>query len=124
MILLLFLSDGKNGPDQILLAPSLSGNTWSEFILQLVPSWNEKSVKLLHKKVKNLITILFLTSQPAKIEQMMKWMEYKKRQISRELYILPLQNSGLIAMTNPEMPNDPEQKYVITEKGEIFLGGR
>jgi len=54
---------------------------------------------------------------------MMKWMEYKKRQSFRELYILPLQNSGLISMTNPEKPNDPEQKYVITEKGEIFLGG-
>ena len=97
-------------------------NTKSD--IKKVPSWNEKSAKLLHKKVKNLITILFLTSQPAKIEQMMNWMEYKKRQSFRELYILPLQNSGLIAMTNPEKPNDPEQKYVITEKGKIFLGGR
>jgi ATP-dependent DNA helicase RecG len=55
---------------------------------------------------------------------MMKWMEYKKRQSFRELYILPLQNTGLIPMTNPEKPNDPEQKYVITEKGKIFLGAR
>ena len=141
------------GLDKILFAPSLSGITWSELILHLVPSWhqkgvklqplkwpekqiytksdikkvpswNEKGTKLLHKKTKNLITILFLTSQPIRIEQMMKWMEYKKRQSFRELYVLPLQNSGLISMTNPEKPNDPEQKYAITEKGKIFLGAR
>ena len=45
----------------------------------------------------------------------MKWMEYKKRQSFRELYLLAFQNSGLISMTNPEKLNDPEQKYVINE---------
>lgn len=69
---------------------------------------SSSGAKLLHKKARNLITILLLTSQPVKIDQLMNWMEYKKRQSFREIYISPLQNSGLITMTNPDSPNDPE----------------
>jgi len=71
------------GLEQILLDPSSFGTSWPELLLQLVLSWSEKSAKLFHEKVRNLIT-----------------------------------------MTNPDKPNDPEQKYVITEKGKHFLGGR
>ncbi|MDZ7762804.1 MAG: hypothetical protein U5K00_00030 [Melioribacteraceae bacterium] len=35
-----------------------------------------------------------------------------------------MQQAELIRKTIPENPNDPEQKYIITEKGKLFLAGR
>lgn len=94
----------------------------AEFIKK-VPSSTEKGTKLLARKSFNLISILALTTSPIKIETMMEWMDYKKRQSFRELYLVPLQQEGLLSKTNPEKSNDPDQKYIITEKGKAFLGG-
>lgn len=88
-----------------------------------VPSSSGKGAKLLAKKSFYLIEILALTSEPAKIEKLMEWMAYKKRQSFRELYLIPLQQAGLIRKTNPDKRNDPGQQYVITEEGKAFLGG-
>ena len=66
---------------------------------------------------------MILTTEPATIEELLTWMDYKKRQSLREIYLLPLQNCGLLAKTNPEEPNDPAQKYVATKLGRDFLGG-
>ncbi len=54
----------------------------------------------------------------------MNWMEYKNRKTFRDNYIEPLQQVQFIRKTNPDNPNDPEQKYIITEKGKLFLAGR
>lgn len=88
-----------------------------------VPSSTEKGANLLAKKTFNLITILAITTEPVKVEILMEWMAYKKRQSFRELYIVPLQKAGLISKTNPEKKNDPGQQYIITEEGKAFLGG-
>lgn len=91
--------------------------------IKKVPGWNEKGAKLLAKKAFNLIRIMTLTTEPSAIEQLMNWMDYKKRQSFREIYLVPLQKCGIISKTNPEKPNDPEQQYVLTAKGRILLGG-
>ncbi len=88
-----------------------------------VPSSTEKGAKLLAKKSLLLIAVLTISTEPTKIEKMMEWMDYRKKQSFRELYILPLQQAGLISKTNPQKKNDPEQQYTITEKGKAFLGG-
>jgi len=88
-----------------------------------VPSSTEKGAKLLAKKSLLLISVLAITTEPAKIEKMMEWMVYRKKQSFRELYVVPLQQAGLICKTNPQKKNDPEQQYTITEKGKAFLGG-
>lgn len=66
---------------------------------------------------------MILTTEPATIEQLLTWMDYKKRQSFREIYLLPLQNCELLSKTNPKKPNDPAQKYATTSKGRDFLGG-
>lgn len=135
------------------LEPALEGASWGDVILHLVPSWNEKGakldplnwapkqvsdpdeikkvpswnqkgVKLLHKKTSYLIRMLLLMLIPVPLAQLMKWMEYKKKQTFRDNYLLPLQSVGFVTMTKPDQPNARDQKYVITEKGKRFLGGR
>ena len=92
--------------------------------LNKVPGSAEKGAKLLAKKSFNLILILILSTEPIKIEKMMECMNYKKRQSFRELYLMPLQQAELVTKTNPEKSNDPDQQYIITEKGRAFLGAK
>ena len=89
-----------------------------------MPSAVQEGAKLLSRKSFNLIIILLLTSAPVKIEKMMEWINYKKRQSFRELYLNPLQQVGFVTKTNIKKINDPEQQYVITEKGIAFLSGQ
>lgn len=41
----------------------------------------------------------------------------------RENYLEPALAEGLIQMKFPNTPNHPKQKYVITQKGKMFLEG-
>jgi len=92
--------------------------------IKKVPSWAQKGAKLLHRKASYLIRILLLTITPIALDDLMKRMEYSKRQTFRENYLLPLQEVGYVNMTIPETPSSPHQKYVITEKGKQFLTDR
>jgi len=38
-------------------------------------------------------------------------------------YVKPLKDNNLIAYTIPDKPNDPNQAYVITQRGKDLLGG-
>lgn len=89
-----------------------------------MPSWSQKGTKLLHKKARYLIRILLLTITPIALDDLIKRMEYSKRQTFSENYFLPLQEVGYVNMTIPETPSSPHQKYVITEKGKQFLTDR
>lgn len=92
--------------------------------IEKVPSWNENSTKLLHKKLRYLITILFLCAEPISLDKLMKTMDYKNRQTFKDNYMKPLEQVQFIERTNPDKPNDPEQKYKITEKGKLFTNGK
>lgn len=92
--------------------------------IRRVPGWEEKGTNLLHKKALYLLSILVLTANPVKLEQLMLWMGYSNRATFRANYLLPLQVSGLLTRTNPENPSDPEQRYTLTDEGRLFLGGR
>ncbi len=145
-----YLSENLNG---LALPAKLSGAAWEQVILFLVPSWAEKGAKLapldwpkkqvvseeeikkvlgwaqkgtklLHKKTSYLIRILLLTLNPITFSDLMKWIEYSKRQTFRENYLIPLQQVGFVTMTKPDEQDAPNQKYVITEKGKRFLTGR
>lgn len=45
----------------------------------------------------------------------------KSRRLFKEQYIDKALEQGLIAMTHPESPRHPQQKYKLTEKGIIVL---
>ncbi len=91
--------------------------------IKKVPSWDEKGTKLIQKKVLYLISVLALTAEPSRLSELMSIFDYKNEKSFRDKYILPLRQTGFINLTNPSIPTDPENKYVITEKGKAFLGG-
>ena len=143
----------KKSLSQIQLDPDLGSVDWKNLILYLVPRWNENGTrleeldwpknqaltkadiekvpgwdengtKLMHKKMVYLIKVLILTSEPLGLDKIMDWMDYKNKNTFRNNYILPLRKVDFIKMTIPDKPSDPNQKYVITEKGKLFLAGK
>ena len=71
----------------------------------------------------NILKLLIFTLIPAKIDELRINMDLGSRDKLRELYLNPLRKSELIEFTIKDKPNDPNQKYVITDKGKMFLGG-
>lgn len=91
--------------------------------IKLVPSWNINGSQLLSKKIWYLISILSLASEPVKTGDLVEWLEYKNEKYFRASYIKPLRQTGLLTLTNPKNPTDPENKHIITEAGKMFLAG-
>ena len=135
------------------LPSELSGLTWAELILHLVPSWNKKgtrlkelnwpknqlveieeikkvlgwqkkSTKLIHKKVAYMIKILLLSVKPISLNDLMAHIDYSNRKTFRENYLRPLQEVQFIEKTEKIAVSSPEQKYFITEQGKRFLTGK
>ncbi len=142
----------KKGLTSVALPPDLSSASWEDLILHLipswvenginlerlkipknqvfegdkikmVPSWNKNGTNLLSNKLRYLITILILSTEPLKMVKLLDWMNYKNRARFRESYVDPLHQVGFLSLTNSEKPNDPENKYTITEAGKAYLGG-
>lgn len=88
-----------------------------------VPTWYESSTNFLHKKVRYIISILIICSQPISLSELMDSMDYANRKTFRDNYMSPLRKEGLIELTIPDKVNDPEQKYRLTELGKAFLAG-
>jgi len=91
--------------------------------LKKVDSWEEKSGELLKKRGKIILSTLLLTLEPISLEQLATTLGYKSKERYRDDYVKPLKDNHLISYTIPESPNDPNQAYVITQRGKDFLGG-
>lgn len=83
----------------------------------------EKGVKLLKNRGKNILRILLFLMEPISMEKLMEKMQFSSRSSLRDDYVKPLRDHGLIELTKTNKPRDPYQKYVISEKGKMFLGG-
>lgn len=70
-----------------------------------------------------MIQILSLTSKTISLEEMMSAIGYKNRASFRKNYLDALENEELVTKTIPDKPKSPDQKYIITEKGKLFLAG-
>ena len=46
---------------------------------------------------------------------------FKHRTNFKKNYINPLVNNGLLALTVPDKPSSPNQRYITTEKGRNVL---
>ncbi len=88
-----------------------------------VPGLHEKSTKLLGKRFMVLMKTLVATISPLSLEQLMSVVEYKNRKTFKELYLYPIIENGLIERTIPGKPCSPNQEYVLTRMGRLFLGG-
>jgi len=90
--------------------------------LKKAESWIEKSGQLLKKRAKVLLSTILFTLTPISLEDLAKILEYRSKERFRDDYVKPLKDNGLIEYTL-ENANDPNQQYVITQKGKLFLGG-
>lgn len=90
---------------------------------EMVRSRRPNSTEQLGKRVRYLMSILALCSNPIKNSELMEAIDYKNQKAFRDNYLMPLRQVGYIVLTNPENPTDPENKYTLTEAGKIFLGG-
>ncbi|MCR5423774.1 MAG: putative DNA binding domain-containing protein [Bacteroidales bacterium] len=89
--------------------------------MEKVPSWKENSTQLLPKKIRYVVGVLALCTTPISFSQLMDFFQYKNRNTFRDNYLNPLKQLGFIVTTNPDTPNAPDNKYVITELGKDFL---
>ena len=77
----------------------------------------------LKKKSSEILSSLLLSLIPVTLESMAGILGYRSKERYRDDYIKPLKDNGLIGYTIPEKANDPDQAYMITQKGKDFLGG-
>jgi len=70
---------------------------------------------------KNLHAILTFCGQPQDKMSILTRLGLKSKKNLRERYLQPLVQNGLLAMTDPEHPNSPAQKYRTTPEGLRFL---
>lgn len=77
----------------------------------------------LHKKISVFLQVLFLSLSAKRMDVLMGVIKYESRSSFRDLYIKPLLEAGLIIRTIPDKPNSPNQQYLVSEKGRLFLSG-
>ncbi|MEO6682896.1 MAG: RNA-binding domain-containing protein [Ginsengibacter sp.] len=88
-----------------------------------VPGWSEKGIRMINKKSLYLLQILFLCIDPIPMEDLLGQLNYSNRASFRERYLLPLISEKLLERTIPDKPSSKLQRYIITHKGILFLGG-
>jgi hypothetical protein len=98
-------------------------NDFTESIWKEVSGWNEKGARMLNKRTLYLLQILFLCIDPIPMEDLLNQLNYSNRTSFRDRYLLPLLSEGLMKRTIPNKPSSKLQRYVITNKGILFLGG-
>jgi len=96
----------------------------SEDDVKKVSGYSEKSTKLIHKKVRYILSILSLTAKPISLDDMMIAIGYSNKATFRQNYIRPLEQIQFITKTDLTNITSPNQKYQLIEKGAIFLGNR
>ena len=91
--------------------------------LRNVGNWEEKSGELLKKRGRVILSTLLLTLSPTTLEDLSNTLGYRSKERYRDDYVKPLKDNKLIAYTIPDKPNDPNQAYVITQRGKDLIGG-
>lgn len=104
-------------------ADSLKLKDLQAFVGQEGVSFHEKRPKLPGRRFSVFLKALFLMSVPTKVEVLSDALEFKSAKRFKERYLTQLLNVGLTQRTIPDKPTSPEQKYVLTEKGKLYLGG-
>jgi ATP-dependent DNA helicase RecG len=86
-------------------------------------SIEQKGVILLKKRGRNILKSLIYLLEPCTIDELATLMEFNSKNSYRDDYIKPLRDNDLVTLMNPDKITDPAQKYIITDKGKMFLGG-
>ena len=87
---------------------------------QVAPEVTPQAIPEVAPQVYNLLKKLH---QPMTRHELQRVFKLKDQKNFRRNYLQPALDAGLIAMSNPESPNAPNQKYVLTEAGRRHLDG-
>lgn len=78
---------------------------------------------LFTKKGNQLLCVLIGLIDEMTLEEVMHFTGFESKESFRENYLKKLRKNDLVTLTIPDIPNDPNQKYIITDKGKMLLGG-
>ena len=67
------------------------------------------------------VELLTFCSEPRTRIEIHSKLGMKNRKYVQSQIIKPLLEQDLLSLTTPDKPNSPNQKYIITEKGKLFL---
>ncbi len=87
---------------------------------QLAPSWHPDNL-VEFKLNDDMIKLLKFCKEPKLFSELMQFMTWSDRTKFRRKFLHPLIKENLLAMTNPEKPNSPKQKYMTTEIGLLRI---
>lgn len=87
-----------------------------------IETWEDKT-QLIQKKNIYLLQILFHCLEALPLDEILNRMQYSNKQSFRERYLSLLIKERLVNHTIPEKPHSKYQRYVISNKGLLFLGG-
>ena len=84
------------------------------------PGYDQAATKLRlsNKQIKTVLKTCKVSRTRAEV---LASIGFKNHTDNYRKYLLPLITNGLISQTIPEFPTSPNQKYIITKNGEIFL---
>jgi ATP-dependent DNA helicase RecG len=89
----------------------------------ILQSFQEKGANGIGKRFAFLFKLIVGTMTPQTFDDLLKFMRYKNKAMFRDRYLQLLVQEGLVQRTIPEKPTSPEQRYVLTDKGKLYLGG-
>ena len=96
------------------------GPSWDQAGTKLALSWHQVGTKLALSSEQ--VGQLFVFCEVARtIQEMMDVLDWKDRTKFRNKYIKPLLELNLLAMTIPDKPSSPNQKYFLIEQGKALL---
>lgn len=87
-------------------------------------SWKENGGNPISKKGRQLLKTLIGLLKEKSLEESARFLGFKNKESFRENYLNPLRKDFLVTLTIPDRPNDPNQKYIITDRGRSLLSGQ
>ena len=99
-----------------LIFPRYSPDEWSALAKEAGPQVPRK-YPTSTRQVPDKLNVLKFCTAPRTIREMLSYVGLRDRETFMSNYLHPLLREKLLAMTNPESPNSPKQKYVTTSKG-------
>lgn len=106
--------------EKLSVSSSLTHGTKPETELK---AFRETGAKGVGKRFAFLMKLTLGMLTPRTFDELLDFMEYRNRAMFRDRYLQLLLDEGIVKRTIPEKPTSPEQKYVLTEKGKLYLGG-
>lgn len=86
-------------------------------------SVTEKGTRLVSMQLLQLLRVLALCLQPQPLAAVLHVLAVSNRTKFRTSYVEPLLQRQLLALTLPEIPSSPNQRYQTTEQGQRLLIG-